>query len=130
MSKYTCWLNAGKNPGDTSLRAVSIADSDRMVWLNLPKADALKVALFCDELRANFGKKSVTIDLESVVDRIERTRDGRRLQLASFAELLSLAKATELVKPDPVTETDKAAIADFFGSASAPSTVVVDDDSF
>ena len=129
MSKYQCWLNAGKNPGDTSLRAVAISDPERLVWLNTPKADALKVAEFCDQMRANFGKVSVTIDLETVVDRIERTKDGRRLQLASFAELLSLAKATELVKPDPVTETDKAAIADFFGSP-APTTVVMDNDSF
>lgn len=130
MSKYQCWLNAGKNPGDTSLRAVAISDPERLVWLNLPKADAKRLALFCDELRANFGKKSVTIDLESVVDRIERTRDGRRLQLDSFAELLSLAKATELVKPDEPTAEDVSAIADFFGSASAPTTTTVDDDSF
>jgi hypothetical protein len=122
MSKYLCWLNAGKNPGDTSLRAVSISDPERLVWLNLPKADALKLGLFTDQMRANFGKVSTTIDLESVVDRIERTKDGdRRLQLESFAELLRLAKAQEVVKAEEPTAEDISAIADFFG-APAPAT--------
>lgn len=128
MSKYVCWLNTGKNPGDTSLRAVSLSDPDRMVWINLPKADALKLGLFTDHMRAQFGKVSTTIDLESVVDRIERTRDGRRLQLESFTELLSLAKAVAIVEPDQPTTEDISAIADFFGSpASAPAPAITDD---
>ena len=129
MSKYVCWLNAGKNPGDISLRAVSMSDPDRMVWLNLPKADALKLGLFTDQMRAQFGKVSTTIDLEPVVDRIQRTKDGRRLQLESFAELLSLAKAVAIIEPDTPTTEEISAIADFFGSpASAPTAPATEDD--
>lgn len=130
MSKYTCWLNTGKNPGDTSLRAVSMSDPERLVWLNLPKADALKLGLFTDQMRSNFGKVSTTINLEPVVDRIERTKDGRRLQLESFAELLSLAKAVAIVEPDTPTTEDISAIADFFGSPAPAPTAPATDDPF
>jgi len=131
VSKYICWLNAGKNPGDTSLRAVSISDPDRMVWLNLPKTDALRLSAFTDAMRANFGKVSTTIDLEPVVDRIQRTKDGRRLQLESFAELLTLAKAVAIIEPESPTTEDISAIADFFGSpAPAPTASATDGDPF
>jgi hypothetical protein len=117
MSKYICWLNTGKTPGDISLRAVSFADKQRFVWVNLPKTDALRLEKFTDEMRENFGRVSTTIDLEPVADRIERTKDGgRSLQLENFAELLRLAKATEVVQPDEPTAEDISAIADFFGS--------------
>lgn len=131
MSKYVCWLNAGKNPGDISLRAVSMSDPERLVWVNLPKTDALRLSAFTDAMRANFGRISTTIDLEPVVDRIERTKDGRRLQLESFAELLSLAKAVAIIEPESPSTEEISAIADFFGSpAPAPTASGSDGDPF
>jgi hypothetical protein len=126
MSDY--WFNAAKTAGDSSLRAVAKDDAERIVWVNLVTEEKGHQLALADEIRAAFGTKSVTLDIDKFD--IQRGKNGSRSIVTTYVKLLDAIDVADVLVAREMSDNEQASLRAKFGTRAPRATVVADEAPF